>query len=433
MTNQGNGQYIAEYRVINQRTAATRWVLATGHVFFDNGLPVRMVGTVRDITESMEAAERLRESERRFRILAESLPQMVWMNDADGRTEYASGRWKEYFGISDPQQAWDTKVHPDDFGPIMAAWGKHLAAKMPFRHEVRLRGKDGTYRWHYSIAEPVKNEQGETVKWIGALTDIDDQKTFAEKLEREVAERTRELAAANAELTRSNHDLQQFAHVTSHDLQEPLRKIKIFTGLLQNESNCVLSGQGLVYLGKVRHATERMQAMIDGVLTYSKVRGDGQNVETVDLNAIMANVCNDLEVLVEQKNARIKTEPLPTLAGSPVLLQQLFYNLISNAIKFGKPDVPPLVAVRSLPAGSGAVAVEVADNGIGFEPEYAERIFDTFVRLNPKDAYEGTGLGLALCRRIVERHGGTVRATATPEKGAVITVTLPLRQVSDII
>jgi hypothetical protein len=430
---QGNGQYVAEYRVIDRKTAAIRWVLATGRVFFENGVPVRLVGTARDITERTEAEEKLRESENRFRVLAETLPQMVWMSEADGRTEYTSGRWKEYFGIEDSQQAWRTKVHPDDQEPIMTAWGKHFAAKLPFRYEVRLQSKDGGYRWHYSIAEPVKNEQGETVKWIGALTDIDDQKTFAEKLEREVAERTRELAAANDELTRSNHDLQQFAHVTSHDLQEPLRKIKVFTGLLQKESDCVLSAQGLLYLDKVRHATERVQAMIDGVLAYSKVRASGQNVEMVDLNAVVANACNDLEILIGQKNARIETEPLPVLAGSPVLLHQLFYNLIHNALKFSRPGVPPLVAVRSLPSKSETVTVEVRDNGIGFEPEYAERIFDTFVRLNPKDTYEGTGLGLALCKKIAQRHGGTIRATATLGQGAVFAVTLPLQQVLNVI
>jgi hypothetical protein len=415
-----------------------------GHIYarlvpeFDENRQVTSVLIMNtDLTEQKLAQEKLKESESRFRTLAESMPQMVWITGADGMAEWQNLRWKEFFGTYHKDNDWMEMLHPDDVQRTTDVW---LGAVSTGRdYEIEYRFLDRTtneYRWFLGKALPVKDGSGKVTKWFGTCTDIHDQKTLTERLEQLVAERTRELVAANDELTRSNHDLQQFAHVTSHDLKEPLRKIKVFVGMLHKELQNNVSGEGHAYLDKVRQATDRMQTMIDGILSYSSLRATAQNPhEPVDLNRIIEQVRLDLELLIAQKNARFLTDPLPQVKGSPVLLHQLFYNLAANALKFAKAGVEPLVSVRVVyltheaqSGGTGWVEISITDNGIGFEPQYTERIFDTFVRLNPKDEYEGTGLGLALCKKIAQRHGGTIRAMATPGQGAVFTVTLPLYQ-----
>jgi signal transduction histidine kinase len=185
------------------------------------------------------------------------------------------------------------------------------------------------------------------------------------------------------------------------------------------------------YIAKIQGASDRLKLMIEGVLAYSSVNSTQQPVEKVDLNAIIAQVQNDLEILIHEKNAEIVSGQLPVIEGAGVLLYQLFYNLFNNSLKFTRKGVRPQITVKAEEAGSDgrpAVRISVADNGIGFSNEYAERIFETFLRLNTKDQYEGTGLGLALCKKIAERHGGTISAQGANDKGALFTVLLPLHQ-----
>ncbi|MBC7849124.1 MAG: PAS domain-containing sensor histidine kinase, partial [Chitinophagaceae bacterium] len=273
---------------------------------------------------------------------------------------------------------------------------------------------------------------GEIIKWIGAYTDIHDQKTISDKLEKLVVERTKELR-------RSNDDLQQFAHVASHDLKEPVRKIKTFTGRVKEELSGQLNPKTELYLAKIEKAANRMYTMIDGVLLYSSVNAFQLAEEQVDLNAIIDDIKSDLELIIGSKNATIDASNLPTLTGSPVLIYQLLYNLINNSLKFSKSAVPPIITVssfevdpnlklkHSLPEDIGYYGIRIQDNGIGFEQKLSEVIFDTFSRLNSKDQFEGTGLGLALCKKIVERHGGILYAQAEPEVGATFSVILPVK------
>ena len=198
-----------------------------------------------------------------------------------------------------------------------------------------------------------------------------------------------------------------------------------FATMLESVDGTQLSSTGLLSLGKVRSAAERMMNMVSGVLAYSQLAATDQPWEPVPLDAVIANVEADLEIVVQQKHAHIEVAELPVVNGAPVLVHQLFYNLVNNALKFSRPGIPPQVRVSAQGAAGGMVEIAVQDNGIGFEPEYAERIFKTFARLHSKDSYEGTGLGLALCKRIVERHGGTIRAESRPEQGAVFILTLP--------
>jgi signal transduction histidine kinase len=249
--------------------------------------------------------------------------------------------------------------------------------------------------------------------------------SYNQKMENLVANRTEELA-------RSNEDLQQFAHVASHDLKEPLRKIATFSSILLDEHAEGLTPKGKLYLAKIEGAAQRMSIMIEGVLAYSTVTADFEAFETIGLNAVVEDVKNDLELAIIQKDAEIKCGLLPEVSGMRILIYQLFYNLVSNALKFSKNDEHPVIAISATKERktinrktNNYIHITVTDNGIGFNQEYADKIFGVFSRLNPKEVYEGTGLGLALCKKIVNRHGGQIYAESKEDKGATFHILLP--------
>jgi len=255
------------------------------------------------------------------------------------------------------------------------------------------------------------------------------RKIHETELERRVENRTRELNDANSALKISNNDLQQFAHVASHDLKEPVRKIKTFTYRLMDDTKIVLSEKNRLWLKKILSSAERMSEMIDGVLRYSSLNGSYFEPEKVNLNAIIEDIKTDLELLIQQKGATITYSNLPTVIGMQVLLYQLFYNLISNSLKFSHPDRHAVIDINWQVIERNKTknhVITVKDNGIGFEQEFRELIFETFSRLNGKDQFEGTGLGLALCRKIVERHHGTIRAEGQKDQGATFIIEIPV-------
>ena len=274
---------------------------------------------------------------------------------------------------------------------------------------------------------PVKNELNETTAIISVGIDVTSQVIARKKIEEEVIERTKDLRILNAALQQSNDDLQQFAHVASHDLKEPVRKIKTFGSRLQQEYGHLLPEKGQVFLNKVHHATDRAFSMIDGVLRYSTINTADHQLEHVDLNETIQNIRADLELIIQQKNAKIEIEKLPAIWGNELLIYQLFYNLINNSLKFSKESEHPIIHISSSHREEvpGFEEITITDNGIGFSNAHAEKIFETFSRLNSKDRYEGTGLGLALCKKIVERHNGKISASGTENIGAVFTILLP--------
>lgn len=250
------------------------------------------------------------------------------------------------------------------------------------------------------------------------------QRRLSESLELMVKIRTEELQ-------RSNDDLQQFAHVASHDMKEPLRKIQTFSSRLYDKFAASWEEEAVYYLKKIQHAASRMNAMVEGVLNYSTSGAMRIEAHPVDLNEVIRQIETDLELLIHQKGATLTRDPLPVVEGASVLLYQLFYNLINNSLKFSVPLVSPAIHIRAekyLENSKEWAVIEVSDNGIGFEAEYADRIFDAFTRLHSKDKFEGTGLGLSLCKKIVHRHKGKISATGKPGGGSVFRVQLPLRQ-----
>lgn len=416
---------------IRQRSAAGeyRWIHWRGVPrFLSDGSFLGFVGLGTDITDLKVATDKIIESESLFRTLAESLPQMIWVSDAKGEIEFFNQRWAWYTGITDAVQAWTEMIHPEDKAASSEAFNNAVAQGASFSHELRLRSKDGQYRWHVSVAEPLKDNQGAIVRWVGALSDIHFQKTLSEKLEQMVEQRT-------LELKRSNDQLIQFAHMTSHDLKEPVRKMQIFGDQLSKEIAAAGSPRAVSILDRIMRSARRMQDLIDGVLQYSSVDAQHDLFEQVDLNAVLDSILTDLDLLIAEKDATMKINELPVVHGHAIILRQVFFNLLYNALKFARTDRTPLIQVVATDSdgseSQGRVSdgsyfkISVIDNGIGFAPEHAERIFDAFSRLNGKDAYEGSGLGLAFCRKVIDRVGGAIWGEGEEGKGASFHVLLP--------
>ena len=387
-----------------------------------------------DVSDQVIAREKIAESERSFSEIANALPQLVWVANKDGEVLYYNNRVEEFAGAHKNEKgnwSWTGLVHPEDIAKTENAWNKALMKGSVYQIEHRVQMKNGEYRWHLSRGIPQKDEHGNVVKWFGTATDVHSAKEQSSLLEDEVKQRTKELHQLNLSLQQSNNDLQQFAHVASHDLKEPLRKIRMYTGRLESDPENVLSKQSKGYMEKVYSAANRMSIMIDGVLNYSTLNVSEQKIEPVDLNLIIDDIKSDLEILVTEKSATITHSTLPVIEGANVLFYQLFYNLINNSLKFSKAGIPQVVTITSEPIQSDngeSVQISVRDIGIGFEQEQAQRIFKTFERLNSKDRYEGTGLGLSLCKSIVQRHQGTIHARGKENEFAEFIIQLPVKQ-----
>lgn len=384
-----------------------------------------------DVTDQVHVRKKIEEIASQFRTLAESLPAFVWMTDAAGNIEYISRRWKEYSGFDSVNtDIWQQLVHPDDMDAIMSAWSRSLQNAGTYRGEIRIRNTKGEYRWHFVHGVPVKNNEGVVLKWIGSFTDIHDQKLFSNNLISLVEERT-------SDLKRSNEDLQQFAHVASHDLKEPVRKIQTFTSFLIDDYETHLPEKGKMYLHKIEASINRIYDMIEGVLNYSSLNGQPDQHELTDLNKVVERIDADFELMIEQTEATLHYSNLPVVEAPHTLVYQLFSNLVGNSLKFTRPGKPAVITITSAPtdtlppdpalrAGKQYVKITIRDNGIGFDQKFAERIFSPFTRLNSKDKFEGTGLGLALCKKIVERMHGSISAHGVEHEGAVFEVLLPL-------
>lgn len=258
------------------------------------------------------------------------------------------------------------------------------------------------------------------------------------ELESKVQQRTLALRQYSDDLKRSNRDLEQFAFVASHDLQEPLRKIHAFGDRLLQKYGNKLDESGSDYLVRMQNASRRMSEMIDDLLSFSRITTQKKPFSRVKLDKLMANVLDDLEYAIENARATVRVDELPEIDADASQIRQVFMNLIGNSIKFRQPDVKPEIVVTCETDTSAEPSdgrrwynLSFADNGVGFDPLYEDRVFDLFQRLHGRDKYEGTGIGLALCRKVIDRHGGTISAESAPGKGTVFSIRLPANQSSD--
>ena len=416
------------------------------------GTPVIcMVAT--DLTETRRAEAALRESEVRLRQLVTNAPVALWMVDRTGTYTFAEGR-----GISalhathGPIVGQSIYERMADQPQVIAQLGRVLAG-----HEAaaRIRSGNKVFDIRYS---PLRGADGEIHGAIGVSTDVTDQeraeaalqKAYGD-LEGRVRERTAQLAAANEELAaaneelqceiderrrvdkklqqsmrefaRSNAELEQFAYVASHDLQEPLRNIGSFSQLLARRYRGKIDPDADEFIGYIVDGVARMHLMINDLLAYSRVNTAGKALEFIEGDMVVEAAIANLNMVIDENGATVTHDPLPSIVADPSQMVQLFQNLIGNGIKFHR-DEPPRVHVSVRREGNEWV-FSVADNGIGIHLEYRDRIFVIFQRLHSKQAYPGTGIGLAICKKIVERHGGRIWVESEPGQGSTFYFTMP--------
>jgi PAS domain S-box-containing protein len=557
------------------------WIEAKGKVYFDTEKnPEKLLGTVRDITEEKNHQQELEKSEKRFRSLTESIPQLIWETDDKGNSLFASGKWFEYTGIQPAgEEVWKSMIHPDDYDENARIWAHSLKTGELYKCDVRIKRYDGNYRWHTVIGEPVFNESNKIIKWVGAFTDIHTEKAFTHELEQQVTARTRELIVMNeslqkseeryhlmveevqdyailylnregiienwnlgaekikgykaeeiigqnfavfyteadrkinlpqtllnrateqgkakqegwrvrkngnlfwasvvitavhnkknqvigfskvthdlsekkkaddkirlnaleleqknTELEKMNQELQSFAYISSHDLQEPLRKIQTFVSQIIAKEYQNLTDNGKEKFQRMQNAAQRMQTLINDLLSYSRTNIQERIFVKTNLSKIIEDVKEDLKEELEQKNATIISDENCEANIIPFQFRQLLYNLVSNSLKFSDPDILPRIKITSkiekgktlnndaLENEKMYCHIVVSDNGIGFEQQYSSKIFEVFQRLHGKIEYTGTGIGLAIVKKIVENHNGIITATGELNKGAIFDIYLP--------
>ncbi|MGV8073006.1 MAG: PAS domain S-box protein [Syntrophobacteraceae bacterium] len=416
-----------------------------------------------DVTERRRTQDALRESEDRLRLAVESAELGTWdFNPITGAVTW-SDRCKEIFGLPDDSQMdYETFLqclHPDDRSRIHIAAQKALdpAGNGRYDYEYRCLRPDGVQGWVFAKGQAVfGNVDGKrrAVRMIGTVLDITGQKRLEEdlrksrdELELRVRDRTAELAEANSVLStevnerrrveaelkhimsrleESNRALRDFVSIASHDLQEPLRKVSSFGKMLKDKHGDSLGEQGMDYLKRILGANERMQSLLTALLEYSRLSTRANPFTEVELTKIVQEVLSDLEVRIENVGGEVQVGELPVIQADPSQMRQLFQNLIGNGLKFHKEGERPVVRVSCSAIDGRTFRIVVEDNGIGFDERYLDRIFAPFQRLHGRSSrFEGTGMGLAICKKIVERHGGSITAKGALGQGSAFIVTLP--------
>lgn len=391
----------------------------------------QLTATLEEEVEIRKTAEQnLSHSVAMLESIMVTIPQIAFSAHADGSLEFVNEYWYKY---SESQDTYP-ETHSKD-NSFAAWWRIAIKTESPVVAEVRLRKlDDDEYRYHLLMLTPVKNRE-RIVKWVGILTDIHEQKRANEILEQKVEERTKELKELNRELETSNNDLQQFASVASHDLKEPLRKIQLFTSIVKDKF-LINDDQGKEYINRIISSSERMSNLITDLLNYSVLSGTEKFIPT-NIKELIGDTILELELQIEEKQAEINISPIPLVDVVPGQMNQVFQNLLSNAIKFSRKGVSPIINIEAVLCDRkdfDAVQTEhgdfckirISDNGIGFNEIYLDRIFTIFQRLHAKSQFEGTGIGLAIVKKIVEKHNGIITAESQEGVGSTFTMILPV-------
>lgn len=392
-----------------------------------------------------ELAERLRESEDDYRFLTDTLPLMMFSANYRGVITYSNKWLQDFLGFVPKelsQATWQAVIHQQDYPSFTKDLNYAVAKTSAFNGQYRFRQKStGNYLWHIISVIPLKNEKEVVTRWIGFIVDISAQKQIDQTLkdnrelkeiQQQLFENQSELQQKVIELNRSNYELEQFAHLASHDLQEPLRKLFFYTDVLKKKYNANLDASGHAMLNNMTLAAGRMKELISDLLSYSQLQQQKLKFESVDLNQVITEIVKDLDIVIREKKAIINVGNLPVLNGNTLRLRQLFTNLISNALKYSKKETPPEIEVTASIEDENIV-IKVKDNGIGFEEQYREKIFGLFERLHTRDQIPGTGIGLSICKRIVELHNGSIEADSVPNEYAIFSVTLPVANAVDVL
>ncbi len=395
-----------------------------------------------DITDRRKAQMLISEREEWFRNMANNAPVMIWTAAPDGLRNFFNVTWLSYTGRNMEEEmadGWVNDVFAEDKEIFLSIYNNAFQDKLPFTIEYRLRRFDGEYRWVKAIGKPSFSTDGQFTGFVGICSEIHDSKLMQNELEELVNRKTHDLQELNKELKKSNAELQQFAYVASHDLQEPLRKIMIFSDRLNGVGDVPLASKN--YIEKIMDSAQRMSQLIKDLLEFSRLTKTNDHFRATNLADILKTVLANFELLVKEKNAIILADNLLVIEAIPFQMEQLFHNLISNALKFSKPKVPPVIRItchhlskteidgmEGLDGKKDYVELIFEDNGIGFSTEYSEQIFVLFQRLNNRHEYPGTGIGLALCKKIVDNHGGRIFAESVESIQTQFHVILPVVQ-----
>lgn len=410
-------EYTCEHRMLH-KDGSIRWVLVRGTVIRDEqGSAIRMVGTDSDITELKRTQEALQKSEKRFRAVFEQAPLGIALVDSQtGRFKSLNQKYADIIGYSRKELSkltFQDITHPDDLEANLQETQLMVDGKIDILGlEKRYMRQDGSVVWVNLTCVPLSWDEGEPRSHIAMIQDITERRR------------------AQEELARSNNDLQHFAYIISHDLQEPLRLIKGYLRLLQQSFQDQLDEKANEFIHHSVDGATRMQRMVQALLEYSRIETRGHPLQKVDSEALLTQVTNDLELLINDHRAKITYDSLPVVFADPTQLIRVFQNLLTNSIKFqpqgpARDHEPPRVHISAQQKGEAWVFA-VRDNGIGIAPQQTDQIFQMFRRLHSPEEYPGTGIGLAICKKIITRHGGDIWVESEPGQGATFYFTLPV-------
>jgi len=368
-------------------------------IYGEKGSLQGILATIRDITRTKETEREIRELYQKYKLLLQSVGPLTWIANAQGAFDYPQPAWEAFTGqaLEDYEgYGWLDVMHEEDRERVRERWLHSVQTHQVFEIDVRVwNAREHFHENFVTYAIPIFNEVEEVKEWFGICISIQRLKEQEARLE-----------SALKALQTSNADLQHFAYVASHDLQEPLRMITGYLTLIEKRYSNVLDDRGREFMHFAVDGAHRMKRLIEELLTYSRVNRM-EKYETVPLDAIFGQICQNFRLKIEEKKAIIHTPPLPEITGIPVQMYQLFTNLLSNALKFTRDDDFPEVRI-GVESRKLSWQFTIQDNGIGIDPRYAERIFNIFFRLQNKHKYPGTGVGLAICQRVIANHGGKI-------------------------
>lgn len=427
------GESVKDQEIVMRRSGREAWlsvsarplVVLSGKEAFEGG-----VFLFRDITDRKRADQaiaamhmELEQNEEKFRTLITNMPGAVYRSEAAPHRpiRFVTEVVREITGYQPEEfitgRDFMSLVHPDDNERVRKAWDQALWERSRFAMEYRLIRSDGTVRWVSDKAQPIFGHDPDGVWVDGVLFDITDRKLA----EAALIQKTSELAHSNAE----REQLELFAFIASHDLKEPLQRILGLNDLIKACGE-PLSGDRLGYLAKIQQTVLRMGQLIDDLLRFTRAVTKSEVFEEVDLDAVVRGVLENLEFAIKKSEARIEMDKLPSVRADRLQMSQLFQNLIGNALKFAKKGEKPYVQIRAGGIAGGFQEIFVKDDGVGFDEKYLDKIFKPFERLQLKHEVEGSGVGLAICDKIMKRHGGSIWATSLRGEGSTFTIRIPL-------
>ena len=417
--------YDPPHKVYIEQRAMTRhgwrWLAwADTAVVDESGQVTAIIGAGRDITDRKLTEHALKESQLLFQTLADTSPVGIFRTRADGYTTYVNPRWCEMSGIAREQamgNGWLQAVHPDERREVGKGWETASTENQISVAEYRFMHPDGKVVWVMGQAVPEMSPDGELIGYVGTITDITQRKILEQELEKRVGERTRELEAANKEL-------EAFAYTISHDLRTPLRAVDGFARILLAEHWDQLSEEGRRVGSIIRDNAQNMGRLIDDLLAFSRISRFEVKKQDIDMKELAAAVFDQLTTEEQKQKIAFILHPLETVPGDPAMMRQVLVNIISNAIKFSAFREKPEIEISCMKKNE-MVEFCVRDNGSGFNMEYSGQLFRVFQRLHNPAEYEGTGVGLAIAQRLLEKHNGTIRAESIQGEGAAFYFSLP--------